>query len=163
MGPYIDVTTSGDDFGGQSGPMLSPDMFASLIAPYFSDRIQRTKERAGCYYWHHTCGSVVRLLDQIIECGVDILNPIQTSAAEMEPALLKERFGDRIVFWGGMDIQHVLRETSPADIPEYVNLLIDTLGRDGGYIMAPAHEIQDDVPPENIAAWINAVTERCGG
>jgi len=162
LGPWIDVTTSGDDFGSQNGPLVSPATFDAFIVPYFSERIGRTKDVAKCYYWHHTCGSVFRLLDQIIACGVDILNPIQTSAAEMEPAVLKERFGDRIVFWGGVDVQQFLPRATPEGVSSRVEELISTLGAGGGYIMAPAHQIQDDVPPENIVAWVEAV-QRHGG
>jgi len=160
LGSHIDLTTSGDDFGSQRGPLLSPMMFESLIAPYFAARIKRTKELAQCYYWHHTCGSVVKLLDQIIDCGVDILNPIQTSAADMEPKLLKNRFGDRIVFWGAVDVQQFLPGATPEEVPEHIQDLINVLGENGGYVMAPAHEIQDDVPPENIVAWIDTVHGR---
>lgn len=154
LGPYIDLTISGDDFGTQQGPIMSPEMFAELVAPPFTERIARTKAIAGCYYWHHTCGSVHRLLDQIIGCGVDILNPVQTSAREMEPERLKRDFGDRIVFWGGVDVQQFLPKASPSDVPETIRALAATLGRDGGYVMAPAHEMQDDIPAENIAAWV---------
>jgi uroporphyrinogen decarboxylase len=157
LGPYIDLTTSGDDFGTQRGPILSPGMFESLIAPYYKARIHRTKELGQCYYWHHTCGSVFQLLDNIIDCGVDILNPIQTSAARMGPRLLKERIGDRIVFWGAVDVQHFLPQAFPEDIPEHINELISVLGRSGGYVMAPAHEIAADIPTENIAAWVEAL------
>ena len=157
LGPYIDLTTSGDDFGMQGNPMLSPDMFGELIAPYFAARIRRTKEIAKCYYWHHSCGSVARLLDQIIGCGVDILNPIQTSAAEMDPAELKRRFGDRIVFWGAMDVQQFLPRATPNEVAAHTRALVRVLGKDGGYVMAPAHELQDDIPAENIAAWVEAV------
>lgn len=156
LGPYIDLTTSGDDFGSQNGPLLSPAMFGSLIAPRFSARIKLTKELGQCYYWHHTCGSVFKLLDQIIDCGVDILNPIQTSAAEMDPKMLKDRFGDRLVFWGAVDVQQFLPQATPEEIPAHVGQLISVLGQNGGYVMAPAHEIQDDVPAENIVAWIDA-------
>ncbi len=118
LAPYIDLTTSGDDFGSQNGPLLSPTMFESLVVPYFSARIRRTKELGQCYYWHHSCGSIVKLLDQIIDCGVDILNPIQTSAAEMDPKLLKDRFGDRLVFWGGVDVQQFLPGATRDEIPD---------------------------------------------
>jgi uroporphyrinogen decarboxylase len=157
LGPYIDITTSGDDFGSQRGPLLSPKMFADLIAPYFSERIKRTKTLAPCYYWHHTCGSVVKLLDHIKDCGVDILNPIQTSAAGMEPKLLKDRFGHRLVFWGAVDVQHFLPRATPEEIPAHIHELVSVLGESGGYVMAPAHQIQDDVPPENIIAWIETI------
>ena len=154
LGPYIDLTTSGDDFGTQRGPLLSPKMFDRLIAPYFTERISRTKALAHCYYWHHTCGSVLMLLENIMNCGVDILNPIQTSAAGMEPRLLKQRFGDRLVFWGAVDVQHFLPRATPEEIPAHIRELVSVLGESGGYVMAPAHQIQDDVPPENIVAWI---------
>jgi uroporphyrinogen decarboxylase len=157
LGPYIDLTTSGDDFGFQNGPLLSPSMFGSLVAPYFATRIKRTKELGHCTYWHHTCGSVVQLLDQIIGCGVDILNPIQTSATGMDPQLLKRRFGDRLVFWGAVDVQKFLPQATLEEIPAHISTLIDVLGANGGYVIAPAHEILDDVPAENIAAWIETV------
>jgi uroporphyrinogen decarboxylase len=157
LAPYIDLTTSGDDFGAQNGPFLSPEMFESLIVPYFAERVRRTKKLGQCYYWHHSCGSVVKLLDQIIDCGVDILNPIQTSAADMNPQILKDKFGDRIVFWGAVDVQQFLPRASIEEIPGHINELISILGKNGGYVIAPAHEIQDDVPVENIVAWRNSI------
>jgi uroporphyrinogen decarboxylase len=157
LGPYIDLTTSGDDFGMQRGPLISPSMFESLIAPYFSARIARTKERGHCYYWHHSCGSVWALLDQIIACGVDILNPIQTSAEQMDPKALKTRFGDRLIFWGGVDVQQFLPKATLSEVRAQIAALATTLGKDGGYVMAPAHNMQDDVPPENIVAWVETV------
>ncbi len=160
LGPYIDLTTSGDDFGTQNAPFVSADMFESLIAPYFSERIKRTKELGKCYYWHHSCGSVFDLLDQIIKCGVDILNPIQTSATGMEPQSLKSNFGDKIVFWGAVDVQDFLPTATSEQIPQHIDELIRILGKDGGYVMAPAHEIQDDVPAESIATWVEFLKKR---
>jgi len=157
LGPYIDLTTSGDDFGAQMGPLISPDTFESLIAPYFAARIARTRQLADCWFWHHSCGSVFDLLDQILDCGVDILNPVQTSAARMDPAALKSRFGDRVVFWGGLDVQQFLRTATPEQIRRHVAELIDVLGRDGGYVIAAGHNMQDDVPPANIVAWVETV------
>jgi uroporphyrinogen decarboxylase len=157
LGPYITLTTSGDDFGMQSRPLVSPEMFEDVIAPYFSARIARTKEIGKCYYWHHSCGSIFELLDKIIACGVDILNPIQTSAEGMVPAELKRHFGDRLVFWGGVDVQSFLRLATPEMVREGVKSLIEELGRDGGYVIAPAHNMQDDIPPENIIAWVEAM------
>ena len=157
LGPYLDLAVSGDDFGTQNGPMISPEMFTELVAPYFTARIKRTKEISNCYYWHHSCGSVFKLLEPILACGVDILNPIQTSAIGMEPARLKKYFGDRLVFWGGVDVQQFLPHVSPDEIAPVIHDLIDTLGKDGGYVMAAAHEMQDDTPPENIIAWMDAV------
>jgi len=163
LGPYIDLTTSGDDFGMQLGPLLSPKAFETLVAPYFAERIRRTKELAGCYYWHHTCGSVYALLDQLIACGVDILNPVQTSASEMTPAKLKADYGDRVVFWGAMDVQQFLPSATPEEVRVHADELMDVLGREGGYVMAPAHNMQDDVAPENIVAWVETVRARGTG
>jgi uroporphyrinogen decarboxylase len=156
LGPYVQLTTSGDDFGTQAGPFVSPAMFEDLIAPYFSARIARTKELAHCDYWHHSCGSVTRLLPQIIGCGVDILNPVQTSAVDMAPERLKSEFGDTLVFWGAVDVQQFLPRATPDQVRTGVRDLIRTLGRQGGYVVAPAHEMQDDVPAENVAAMIEA-------
>jgi len=160
LGPYIALTISGDDFGTQRGPFISPEMFREFVAPAFAQRIARTKEIARCYFWHHSCGSVVDLLESLISCGVDILNPIQTSAQGMDPAALKRRFGDRIVFWGAVDVQQFLRQSTPQEVRRGVLSLLDTLGSNGGYVMAPGHEIQDDISPENIVAWIDAVNGR---
>ena len=157
LGPYIDLTTSGDDFGMQMGPLISPRMFQEFVAPYFAARIARTKALGRCFYWHHSCGSVYDLLDRIIACGVDILNPVQTSAAQMDPRALKARFGDRLAFWGGVDVQQFLPAATPAEVREQVRALSAVLGQGGGYVMAPAHNMQDDIPPENIAAWVEAV------
>ena len=110
----------------------------------------------GCLFWHHSCGSVYALLDDLLACGVDILNPIQTSAAGMDPATLKAAYGDRLVFWGGLDVQQFLPQATPDEVRDEVAKLVGTLGQDGGYVLAPAHNIQGDVPPENIVAWVEA-------
>jgi uroporphyrinogen decarboxylase len=157
IGEYIHLTMSGDDFGMQSGPLVSPRMFRTLIASYFAERIRRTKAIADCWFWHHTCGSVYALLDELVDCGVDILNPIQTSASDMDPAALKSRFGDRLVFWGGVDVQDFLRTAGPSEVRQGVEQLVSVLGSDGGYVVSPAHNVQGDVPPENIAAMVEAV------
>jgi len=153
---YLDLTMSGDDFGMQTGPLISPSAFRALVAPYFAERIKRTKTLACCLYWHHTCGSVVALLDDIIACGVDILNPIQTSAAGMNPADLKSRYGDRIAFWGAVDVQDLMRTADPGTVTREVTRLVRALGDGGGYVLAPAHNIQDDVPAENVVAMVNS-------
>ncbi len=157
LGPYIDVTTSGDDFGMQTGPLLSPDLFDRTVKPYFAERIRRTKELGQCYYFHHSCGSIVPLIPSLIDCGVDILNPIQTSAAQMDPVQLKAQFGRDLVFWGAVDVQQFLRTAAPEEVREGVRRLCRVLGADGGYVMAPGHNIQEDVPPENIVAWVETM------
>jgi uroporphyrinogen decarboxylase len=157
LGPYIDLTISGDDFGTQQAPLISPETFGEMVAPWFTERIRQTKATAGCYYWHHSCGSIFDLLDQIIGCGVDIINPVQTSAAKMDPCSLKRTFGERAVFWGAMDVQQFLPFAAPEEVHAKTQELISVLGKNGGYVMAPAHEMNTDIPLENIAAWVDAV------
>lgn len=156
VGEYADLTMSGDDFGTQSGPLMSPSMFREFIAPYFRERIARTKAIGPRYYWHHSCGSIADLLEDIIACGVDILNPVQTSAAGMVPRALREAAGDRLTFWGAIDVQDLLRTATPSEVTDCVRETITALGERGGYVVAPAHNVQDDVPPENIVAMIEA-------
>ncbi len=156
LGRYIHATTSGDDFGTQNGPFLSPDMFARLVAPYMKDRIAYTKSYTGAAFFHHTCGGVFPLIPALIDAGVDILNPMQPGARDMEPQKLKSAFGDRLTFWGGMDTQHVLRTGSRRDVFDSVAALLDAMAEGGGFVFAPAHNIQPDIPPENIVAMYAA-------
>jgi uroporphyrinogen decarboxylase len=155
IGGYIQVTTSGDDFGTQTGPFISPEMFRDLIKPYYAERIACTRRFTGAFYFHHTCGSVHALLPDLIDAGVDILNPIQPGARDMEPDRLKRDFGDRLVFWGGIDTQNVLPRGTTAEVERTVRSVLDAMGG-AGYILAPAHNLQPDVPPENIAAIFEA-------
>ena len=159
IGRYIHYTSSGDDFATQNGPFVSPAMFRELIMPYFKERIAYTKKYTDAYYLHHSCGSVSMLIDSLIECGVEILNPIQPKAAGMDPALLKERFGDRIVFHGGVDTQELLPFSSPAQVEEAVEQIIGTLNQNGGYIFAAAHNIQEDVKPENLVVMLESANK----
>ena len=159
VGPYCDITTSGDDFGTQNGPLISPAMFRELVAPYFRERIERTKSVADCLYWHHSCGSVTALLDDIVECGVDILNPVQVSADGMDPSILKNRWGDKLVFWGGMDIQQLMNRGTPLEVAEELRRLVSIFGAGGGgYVVACSHELQSDAKPENLAAMVDVLT-----
>ena len=157
LGPYIHLTTSGDDFGMQTGPMISPAVFQELVSPYMAERIAHTKQYTQAAYLHHTCGSVVPLIPELINIGIDILNPIQPKAAGMVPENLKEQFGGSLCFHGGVDTQELLRLGKPDEVKAAVRKLVETLGASGGYILAPAHNIQEDVPPENIAAMYQAL------
>jgi len=152
LGPYIDITTSGDDFGTQNGPFLSPELFRDKVRPWYDRRIALTRRYTRAWFSHHTCGSVLRLLPDLVASGVDILNPVQPDAFEMDFAVLKERFGRDLVFWGGIDEKNVLTRGQPRDVAAAVEHATATLGRDGGYILAPSHNIQPDVPPENVLA-----------
>jgi uroporphyrinogen decarboxylase len=152
IGPYIHLTTSGDDFGMQTGPFISADMFEELVKPYYTKRISYTKQFTDAYFFHHTCGAVFPLIPHLIDAGVDILNPIQPGAKDMEPIKLLQAYGKNLVFHGGIDTQYLLPNATPAEVENEVNKILDIFSQKSGYILAAAHNIQPDVPPENIAA-----------
>ena len=154
IGKYIHYTSSGDDYATQNAPFVSPGMFRDYIKPYFQERIRYTKELTDAYYLHHSCGSVYMLLDDLIDSGVEILNPIQPKAKDMGPERLKSEFGDRIVFHGGIDTQELLPFLDEQRIREEVAKTIDIMIRDGGYIFAAAHNIQEDVAPEKLTVML---------
>jgi uroporphyrinogen decarboxylase len=156
LGPYIHYTSSGDDFATQNGPFISPEMFMEQIAPFFKERISYTKSFTEAAFLHHSCGSVVELIPALIDCGVDILNPRQPKARDMNFDILKKRHGKDIVFHGGFDTQEVLPFLDRDEIIAEVRRLMDTLGANGGYIFAAAHNIQEDVPPQNIVVMFEA-------
>lgn len=158
LGPYIDCTTSGDDFGMQTGPFMSSSMFDGLVAPYLKERIAHTRKYTDAFYKHHTCGSVHAFIPTLISCGVDILNPIQPGTYMMEPERLKKDFGGQIAFWGGVDTQHLLCESTPEQVQSAVQELLDIMSPTG-FILSPAHCIQQDVPAENIVALYQAAKD----
>lgn len=159
IGDYIHVTTSGDDFGTQSGPFVSPGLFKTRIKPWYVKRINDIKQYTGAKFFHHTCGSVYRLLGDMADMGVDIINPIQPGAYEMEPERLKNGYGDRFTFWGGIDEQNILSHGTPEQVRAEVKRVIDIMNVNGGYVLAASHNIQPDVPAANIAAMFSAASD----
>lgn len=156
LGQYIHYTSSGDDFATQTSLFVSPDMFRELVKPYFKERIAYTKKFTKAAYLHHSCGSVFPIIDDLVDCGVDILNPIQPKARDMQPKKLKDTYGSSIVFHGGIDTQEILPFGTKEKIEETVKETIEILNKDGGYIFASAHNIQEDVPPENLICMLEA-------
>jgi uroporphyrinogen decarboxylase len=153
VGSYIQVIGFYDDFGIQTGPMISPLQFRELVKPHLMSIYNRVHAISDAHVFLHTCGSVYEVMEDLIEVGVDILNPVQTSAFHMEPETLKEEFGDRIIFWGGgCDVQRVLPLGSPDDVRRDVRRRIEILGEGGGFVFAPIHNILAGVPPGNVAA-----------
>jgi uroporphyrinogen decarboxylase len=126
------------------------------VKPYFAERIAFTRLFTHAHYWHHSCGSIHALLPDLIDAGVESLNPIQPGAYKMEPARLKADFGDRLCFHGGFDTQGVLPFGTQAEIEAEVQRVMEALKPDGGFIFSAAHNIQDDVPPENVLAMFRA-------
>lgn len=157
VGPYIQIIETADDLGMQTGLLLSPRLYREMIKPYHIALFQLIKSKTQAKIFLHSCGSVVDVLDDLIDAGVDILNPVQPLAKGMgDPVALKKRFGDRIVFHGGIDIQHVLPHGSVEDVRAEVRKRMAGLAPGGGYILGPAHNFQVDVPPQNILAMYDA-------
>jgi uroporphyrinogen decarboxylase len=131
-------------------------MFAKFIKPYFKERISYTRKYTDAYFLHHSCGNVFKLIPDLIEAGVDILNPIQPVTDSMSPESLKKNFGDNLCFHGGIDTQAILPFGSREQIETEVKDVIDVMSEGGGYIFAAAHNIQEDVPPENLIIMFQA-------
>jgi uroporphyrinogen decarboxylase len=152
VGPYIEIVKMGDDLGAQNGPLMSPRSYRELIKPYHKELFTLVKERSRARVFLHSCGDVYPLLPDLIDAGVEVLNPVQVSAKEMDTRRLKAEFGDRLSFMGAIDTQHVLPFGTPDDVEREVERRIADLAPSGGYIVAPVHNIQADVPPENLVA-----------
>jgi uroporphyrinogen decarboxylase len=153
VGSYIQVIGFYDDFGIQTGPMIAPTLFRELIKPRLAAVYDLVHELSEAFVFLHSCGSVYEFMEDFIDVGVDVLNPLQTSASGMDPARLKKEYGERIAFWGGgCDVQRTLPLGQPREVREEVRRRIEILGEGGGYVFAPIHNILADVPPENVAA-----------
>lgn len=161
LGSYIHLTTSGDDFGTQKGLFMSPKMWREFVKPYMQERIAYTAKYTDAVYMHHSCGSIFDIISDLIEIGVRILNPIQPAAEGMDPARLKSVYGDKLVFHGGLDTQEVLPSNDKDRIRGAVENLLDIMHPqiDGGYIFAPAHNLQSDVSSSSIVAMYDAAYE----
>jgi len=156
-GGALDIFYMGDDFGTQMGLLVSPAMWRDLVAPHMREFCRQAHD-AGLKVLHHTCGAVADLVDDLVDVGVDILNPVQTTAAGMDPGGLKSRFGDRVCFHGSMDTQGTLPKGTPEDVRAEVRSRVETLGAGGGFILLSTHNIQPDVPYENIIAMYEEAT-----
>lgn len=155
VGPYVDIVRVGDDVAMQTGPIMSPKMYRKLLKPYHKELFKLIKEKADVKLLYHCCGGVSDLVEDFIEIGVDILNPVQVSAAGMDGYSLKERFADQIVFWGGVDSQHILPKGSTEEVRSEVRKRIRQFAPGGGYVLCAVHNLQADVPAENILAMYN--------
>lgn len=158
-GGKIDIYFALTDLGTQSGLLQSMDTFRRFIAPSIR-ALADLVHRHGVKFMFHSCGAVREAIPELIELGVDILNPIQPAAAGMEPEGLKRDFGDRICFHGGIDIQYLLPLESAEEVRREVRHRAGILGRDGGYILAPSHNLQQDISTENILAMYDLALRR---
>ena len=157
VGDVVDVIMIGDDLAAQQGPLFRPELYRRIVQPRHRQLVQAIRQRTRAKIWYHTCGSCVEYIPDLLANGIDILNPVQISAAGMDPAMLKTRFGDRLAFWGGaIDAQHVLPTASPETICEHVRRNLEIWKPGGGYVFNNVHNIQAGVPPENIVALYDA-------
>ncbi len=152
-GEFIDVVITGDDLGSQKGPLISTAMYRQLVKPFHAELIGAIKARSRARIFYHSDGNIYPLLKDLVEVGIDLLNPVHVSAGEMgDTARLKREFGGRLSFCGAIDSQTVLPHGTPDDVRREVRRRLKDLAPGGGYILAAVHCIQPDVPPENVCA-----------
>ncbi|OPZ20286.1 MAG: methylcobalamin:coenzyme M methyltransferase [candidate division BRC1 bacterium ADurb.BinA364] len=160
MGRYIQIVVIGNDMGGQNGPLVRPESIHEFCGPAYTRFCAAVHAHSDIKVLLHNCGSVRAMIPYIVEWGVDAMNPVQISAARMDPAELKREFGDRLVFWGGgCDTQHVLGSESPDGVARNVRHLMGIFKQGGGYVFNAVHNIQGDVPPQNIVAMLETAWE----
>ena len=160
LGDNVDIIKIGDDLGTQDSLMISLGMYREMLGPIHAEFIRFIKERTRAKVFFHTDGDVFDLIPDFIEMGVDILNPIQTSAGRMSDLeRLKGEYGGAITFCGAVDTHDVLPHGSPQKVRDEIKRVIGILGKGGGYMVASVHTIMNDVPPENVLAMVDAVEE----
>lgn len=148
----VDAVHFGDDWGSQHGPLISPEMWRRLVKPGFAESCRVAKE-AGLDVSLHCCGNVEALMDDLVECGVDVFDPFQPEA--MDIWKLREQYRGRMSFWGGLSVQKTMPYGSVEDVRREGRLLLEKMAPGGGYVLAPAHSISGDVPVENIMAFLD--------
>ena len=158
VGDLADLAMFGDDLGTQQGPVMSPALYRRLIKPSHARMVQAVK-KFNKPVLLHSCGSVAAFIPDLIEIGVDALHPVQVSAKSMDTAQLKREFGRDITFWGGIDTHRVLPRGTPGDVREEVRMRIADLAPGGGYVLGAVHNIQAEVPVENVLAMLDAARE----
>ncbi len=160
VGDVVDVIMIGDDLAGQNGPLFDPNIYRQIVKPRHKQLVQYIKSRTTAKIWYHTCGACTTYIPELMDNGIDVLNPVQISADDMNPASLKARFGDKLCFWGGgIDSQHVLPSGTPEQIREDVRKHLEAFKSGGGYVFNNVHNIQAGVPAENILALYDAAYE----
>ena len=160
VGDLVDVIMIGDDLAGQNGPLFQPDFYRRIVKPRHKKLVQFIKPRTEAKIWYHTCGACQEYIPDLLDNGIDSLNPVQISATGMNPRQLKTEFGDRIVFWGGaIDTQHVLPQADPETVREHVRFNIEAFKPGGGYVFNNVHNIQANISAENVLAMYDAAYE----
>lgn len=159
VGQYVQVILVNDDLGTQIAPMISLECYREMILPFQKKLFGFIKEHTDAFLLLHSCGSVYQFIPDLIEAGIDALNPVQVTAADMDSKKLKQEFGQYITFWGGgCDTQHVLNSGTPQQVREEVKRRVNDFSPGGGFVFTQVHNIQPDVPPENVVAMYEALS-----
>ncbi len=163
VGPYVQLVYLTDDLGSQTSLLISPKLFREMLMPRMKELHDHIKSLADVKLMFHTDGAVLPLIDDFLEMNVDILNPVQTSVTGLEDTFaLKESFGDRLCFHGAIDVQQMLPNANTEELEQEIALRIYDLGRNGGYILAPCHNIGHDIPPQNVITLFEKARELGG-
>ncbi|MBN2011925.1 methyltransferase [candidate division KSB1 bacterium] len=158
VGKYIDIVLFGDDLGGQKGPLISPVMYREFYKPFHKKMWQRAKELADVKINLHSCGAIEPFLDDLIDAGLDIINPVQIACTGMDAESLKRKYGDRMCFWGGgCDTQHILPMGTTQAVADHVRKQVSTFKPGGGFVFQQVHNIMVNVPPENIVTMFKSI------
>ena len=153
----VDILVLSDDLGMQTGLQIPPDMYRRLFKPLHKKIYSYIKDNSNMFVFLHCCGSIAPVIGDLIDAGVDIINPVQTSAVRMEPRRLKDEFGKHITFWGGgCDTQSVLPYATPEEVQEHVKERISIFADEGGFVFNQVHNVMANVPPENVVALFDA-------
>ena len=159
VGKDVDIVICADDLGTQAGLQMSRAHYVKYIKPRHEKFFRQIHELSSAKILFHTCGSVADIMDDLIEIGVDILNPVQPTAAGMNPIALRKKYRGRIAFWGGPDPQYTLPSGTVAEVKKVVEVLMDGMSEGGGFVLSSCHNIQPDVPLENILALFQHARE----
>ncbi len=160
VGDVIDIIKIGDDLGENKGPFISPRIFREIFKSRITEICDFIKKKSTMKIFYHSCGSIVPLIPDLIDTGIDILNPVQINARDMDPKFLKDNFGDEITFWGGgADTRNVINRKNPEDVKKHVLEMLEIFFPGGGYVWNTVHNILPDVPPPNIVAMFEAIEE----
>lgn len=160
VGDIVDILRFGDDLGMDTGMFMSREKYQTLFKPYHTKLNEYVHKHSRMKTFLHSCGSIYPIIPDLIEAGYDVLNPVQTTAYQMDPEVLKREFGKDITFWGGgCNTRTVLNHASPKEVYEYARRMIDIFNQDGGFVFNQEHNIMPDVPPENILAMYQAVAD----
>jgi len=161
LGKHVQAVCFNSDLGSQKAPMCRPALYENLCAPFVKKICDFIHGNSDMKVFMHSCGSIKPLIPTLIQCGIDILNPVQISADNMDPRELKKEFGDKITFWGGgCDTQRVLAMKSAQEVGDHVRESARIFGSGGGYVFNQVHNIMGNVPPENIVAMLDAAYEK---